>query len=130
MKGLETVTAFVSPAGRSLSELDPLPQSPTEDLASSQPGAGKEPWRPSTPTPAEYWIAFYDELVTYQSEMLAKMADLTKNVSDPEARALEINDLGPLRDLIADGRRRAEVWRQVADSGEFFGSTEMGITAK
>lgn len=80
--------------------------------------------------PAEFWIAFYDELVTYQSEMLAEMAELTKNFSDPEARAIEVDDLRPLRDLIADGKRRAEVWRQVADSGEFCGSTETGLTAK
>ena len=41
------------------------------------------------------------------------MEDFAKTLSDEERRAVEITDRGPIRELIAEFKRRANLWREV-----------------
>ncbi len=60
-----------------------------------------------------HWIEFYDRMIALESQVLATMEDLAKTLSDEELRAVEITDLGPMRELIAEFKRRANLWREV-----------------
>jgi hypothetical protein len=74
---------------------------------------GESPERSSRQR-AAHWIEFYDRLVAFESEVLAKMEELSSRLSGDEARAVEITNIAPMRDLIADFKRRANAWREVA----------------
>ena len=41
------------------------------------------------------------------------MEDFAKHLADGERRAAEITDLGPMGELIAEFKRRANRWREV-----------------
>ena len=75
---------------------------------------GSESPETATRLRAAYWTEFYDRLVAFESEILANMQDLSSRLSGDEARAVEITNIAPMRELIADFARRANVWREVA----------------
>ena len=62
---------------------------------------------------AAHWVEFYDRMIAIESEVLATMEDFAKRLSDEELRAVEITDLEPMRALIAEFKRRANLWREV-----------------
>lgn len=59
------------------------------------------------------WVALYDRMVAVESQVLATMGDFAKKLSNEEIRAIEITDLEPIRELIAEFKRRANLWREV-----------------
>ena len=75
---------------------------------------GEESPETSTRLRAAYWIEFYDRLVAYESAILATMEDLASRLSEQEARAVDLTNIAPMKELIADFERRAKVWREVA----------------
>ena len=60
-----------------------------------------------------HWVEIYDRMIALESQVLATMEDFAKTLSDEELRAVEITDLGPMRELIAEFKRRANLWRDV-----------------
>ena len=74
---------------------------------------GAESPSKSTASRAAHWIEFYDRLVDFESEVLVSMEGLAKMLSSEEYRAVDITNLQPMRVLIADFQRRANVWREV-----------------
>ena len=62
---------------------------------------------------AAYWVEFYERLVAFETEILATMESLSARFSEEEARAVELTNIGPMRELIADFERRASIWREV-----------------
>ncbi len=63
---------------------------------------------------AAHWVEFYERLVAFESEILASMESLSARLSEEEARAVELTNIRPMRELIADFERRASVWREFA----------------
>jgi hypothetical protein len=62
---------------------------------------------------ASHWVEFYDRMIAIESQVLATMEDFAKRLSDEELRAVEITDLEPIRELIAEFKRRASLWREL-----------------
>jgi hypothetical protein len=82
----------------------------------NEPGKIERDESPSTASRprAAHWVEFYDRLVVFESEILETMESLSARLSADEQRAVEITNLEPMRELIADFKRRADVWREVA----------------
>jgi hypothetical protein len=73
---------------------------------------GESPGR-STPERAARWAAFYDELVTFESQILQTMEQMAERLNEDEQRVVLLTNVEPMRKLIADFSQRAERWRQV-----------------
>ena len=67
---------------------------------------------------AAFWFEFYDRLVADQSQALATMEDYAKGLSGEDLRVAETLELEPLRGLIAEFKRRADLWRAIDSKGE------------
>ena len=84
------------------------------DSGSSEVLEGGESPETSTRQRAVHWLEFYERLIAFESEILTTMQELSSRLSAEEARAVDITNITPMRDLIADFKRRADVWREVA----------------
>ena len=52
-------------------------------------------------------------MIAFESPVLATMEGFAKSLSDGELQAVEISDLGPMREFIAEINRRANLCREV-----------------
>jgi hypothetical protein len=61
-------------------------------------------------------VAHYDELIRFESRILEQMEELTGSLSDEAQREVEASNIGPLRALIDELRRRRASWAERRDA--------------
>lgn len=71
------------------------------------PGEGEE----REPRRSHDWEAFYTELIEFEERSLRSMRELSVGMTAGEREAVRLADVQPLEELIADFRRRLEIWR-------------------
>ena len=64
-------------------------------------------------------VAHYDELVRFESRILEQMEELARSLSEEARKEVEMSNIGPLQDLIAELRRRRDSWARRRDSAGF-----------
>ena len=64
---------------------------------------------------AAHWADFYDRLLDFERQILARMVTLAEQLPPDEATAVEETNITPLRDLIQEFEVRAAAWRAAAD---------------
>jgi hypothetical protein len=67
---------------------------------------------------ARHWAAFYQELIRYEERILESMRELSAGMSAGEKEAVRKTNLEPLEELLADFRRRLELWRRRMDAND------------
>jgi len=63
-------------------------------------------------------VAFYDDLVRFESQVLERMLDLAKSLEGETRREVEASNIHPLRALIAELKHRRDEWAARRDSAE------------
>jgi hypothetical protein len=65
---------------------------------------------------AAHWVQFYAQLVEFETRILQTMEEHARNLPRDQFRAVELTNLKPMRELIADFERRRDRWREAAGS--------------
>lgn len=66
---------------------------------------------------AARWIRFYDELIAYEESVLSAMQELSAEMPEEEREMVLRTNVEPLQELVADFRRRRQLWLR-GGSGE------------
>lgn len=65
---------------------------------------------------AAHWVQFYAQLVEFETRILRTMEEHARELPRDQFQAVELTDLEPMRELIADFERRRDRWREAAGS--------------
>ena len=61
-------------------------------------------------------VSHYEELIRFESRILVQMDELASSLSEPARAEVEVSNMGPLRALIDELRRRRDSWAERRDS--------------
>ena len=61
-------------------------------------------------------VSYYEELIRFESRILEQMVELASSLSEPARMEVELSNIGPLRALIDELRRRRDSWAERRDS--------------
>ena len=61
-------------------------------------------------------VAHYDELIRFESRILEQMEELAGSLSEEARQEVEASNIGPLRALIDELKRRRDSWAERRDS--------------
>jgi hypothetical protein len=65
---------------------------------------------------AAHWVQFYAQLVEFENRILQTMEEHARELPRDQARAVEVTNIKPMRELIADFERRRDRWKEAAGS--------------
>lgn len=60
-------------------------------------------------------VAHYEELIRFETRILEQMTELAGSLSDAAREEVEVSNMGPLRALIDELRRRRDSWADRRD---------------
>jgi hypothetical protein len=83
-----------------------VPDEPQEQESSSTAGARER-------------VAHYDELIRFESRILRQMEELAATLSEEARKEVETSNIGPLKDLIDELRRRRDSWLERRDAAGY-----------
>jgi hypothetical protein len=61
-------------------------------------------------------VAHYEELIRFETQILERMGELAGSLSDQAREEVETSNMGPLRALIDELKRRRDSWAERRDS--------------
>lgn len=68
----------------------------------------------SSPERARHWVAFYSELIRFETRILQLMRDTVQAMPAAETEMIRLSNIEPLEKLIAEFTRRREMWAESA----------------
>ena len=75
-----------------------------------------EPAAVGTPGHAAERVAYYEELIRFESQILVEMREGALSLSAEASKEVEATNIDPLRGLIDELRRRRDSWAERRDS--------------